>query len=229
MQTDPSTSLQGTSHGQTRELLLQAAAELFAERGFDPVTIREIASRAGVRHGGVNYHFRCKRELYLEVLARFGPPGNHVASGGNPELHAALRISDPVEAEVALRRMVRSHLVTMTEPPNPIACGLLEHEIKRPDGPDEQLFRWLVLLRHQALEHLIKVLAPHIDDPARLRLLAMGITSQCMIFRLARPVAYRLIDLDPKAIMEDSMIDRIADHIVQTTLQALVPVPGDQA
>ena len=51
----------------TRERLLVAAAALFAERGREGVTIRDIAATAGVRHGCINYHFRSKDELYHEV------------------------------------------------------------------------------------------------------------------------------------------------------------------
>ena len=52
----------------TRQALLRAGAELFAERGFDGVPIDEVAARAGVNKALISYHFRGKRGLYVAIL-----------------------------------------------------------------------------------------------------------------------------------------------------------------
>jgi AcrR family transcriptional regulator len=54
---------------RTRQALLEAAAELFAARGFDGVPIEDVAARAGVNKALISYHFRGKRGLYVAVLA----------------------------------------------------------------------------------------------------------------------------------------------------------------
>ena len=54
----------------TRQRLLDAAAQLFAERGFPNVTVRDICSRAGANVAAVNYYFRDKSGLYQEVINR---------------------------------------------------------------------------------------------------------------------------------------------------------------
>ena len=41
----------------TREALLAAGTELFAERGYDGVPVWEIADRAGVNKAMISYHF----------------------------------------------------------------------------------------------------------------------------------------------------------------------------
>jgi TetR/AcrR family transcriptional regulator, regulator of cefoperazone and chloramphenicol sensitivity len=53
---------------ETRRLLLQAAGEVFAERGFHQATIKEITDRAGASIASVNYHFQDKAELYAAVI-----------------------------------------------------------------------------------------------------------------------------------------------------------------
>jgi len=56
-------------HGiMTSEKILSAANELFMERGFDAVSVREIASKAGVNVALINYHFQSKENLFLSVL-----------------------------------------------------------------------------------------------------------------------------------------------------------------
>ena len=47
----------------TRVAILLAAGEMFAHRGFDGVSIREIVARAGVTLSAVNYHFGSKEAL----------------------------------------------------------------------------------------------------------------------------------------------------------------------
>ncbi|MGW2837719.1 TetR family transcriptional regulator [Streptomyces sp. NPDC001493] len=53
---------------RSRQLLLEAAAGLFAERGFDRSTTREIGERAGVDPALIARYFGGKAQLYLAVL-----------------------------------------------------------------------------------------------------------------------------------------------------------------
>jgi AcrR family transcriptional regulator len=53
----------------TREALIDAATELFAERGFDGTRVDQIALSAGVNKAMISYHFGGKKSLYNEILA----------------------------------------------------------------------------------------------------------------------------------------------------------------
>jgi TetR/AcrR family transcriptional regulator len=53
----------------SREALLAAGTELFAEHGFDGASVSDIARKAGVNSAMISYHFGGKRELYLAILA----------------------------------------------------------------------------------------------------------------------------------------------------------------
>lgn len=54
----------------TRARILDAAENLFAERGFDGASIRDIAVRAQVPAGLVSHHGGSKEELFFTVVAR---------------------------------------------------------------------------------------------------------------------------------------------------------------
>lgn len=54
----------------TREKLLDIAERLFAGHGFDGVSVRDITDAAEVRLASVNYHFKTKQNLFIEVIAR---------------------------------------------------------------------------------------------------------------------------------------------------------------
>jgi len=63
--------------GQIRKAtIIQAAASLFAEKGFSGTKTREIAERAGVSEALIFKHFPSKEDLYAAILAEESPvPG----------------------------------------------------------------------------------------------------------------------------------------------------------
>ena len=58
--------------GQRREQMLDAANALFAERGYDEVSVEDIASSAGVTRGLVHHYFGGRKEVYIALLERLG-------------------------------------------------------------------------------------------------------------------------------------------------------------
>jgi AcrR family transcriptional regulator len=62
----------GVTADQTRERLLRAAADVFAERGYDGTRVADIAAAAGVSNGALYAHFDSKAELLLAALRAHG-------------------------------------------------------------------------------------------------------------------------------------------------------------
>jgi AcrR family transcriptional regulator len=56
--------------GTTRSRLLDAAAEVFCERGYEGTTVAEVARRAGLTTGAIYANFRDKAELLLQTIER---------------------------------------------------------------------------------------------------------------------------------------------------------------
>jgi AcrR family transcriptional regulator len=52
----------------TRQSIIKAAVTLFAEKGFEASSVRDIVTKARVNQAAINYHFKGKDGLYLEVL-----------------------------------------------------------------------------------------------------------------------------------------------------------------
>lgn len=55
----------------TRSLLLDAAEEVFAEKGFTPASLDDIARAAGYTKGAIYKHFATKEDLFLAVSDRY--------------------------------------------------------------------------------------------------------------------------------------------------------------
>jgi AcrR family transcriptional regulator len=53
---------------ETREQLLKAAMELFAEKGYRGTSVRNVASKAGVTTGAFYSNFRSKRDIYIAII-----------------------------------------------------------------------------------------------------------------------------------------------------------------
>lgn len=69
--------------------ILNAAEELFSERGFAETSLRNITTRAGVNLAAVNYHFGSKKELIQAVFARFLKPFCVLLEGKLEQMHGA--------------------------------------------------------------------------------------------------------------------------------------------
>jgi AcrR family transcriptional regulator len=109
----------GVSAAETRDRLLHAAADAFAERGYDGARVADVAAAAGVTRGAMYAHFGSKADLFVcalrthgrRVLAEMFTAGPErsitellmVIGGGPPRLREA-RGYLLVEALVAARR-----------------------------------------------------------------------------------------------------------------------------
>ena len=67
----PSSSPRARDGQATRAAILDAAAEVFADRGFDGASLRDLAEAAGVTRSLIHHHFGSKEELWESVVDRF--------------------------------------------------------------------------------------------------------------------------------------------------------------
>jgi AcrR family transcriptional regulator len=78
----------GRKGRETAERILDVAEEVFAEKGYEGATLREVASRVGIRTPSLYNHFDGKDSLYAAVLERgIGPVLRALgesAAGENP-------------------------------------------------------------------------------------------------------------------------------------------------
>lgn len=90
---------------RTRRAILEAAASVFDERGYDAATIADILSRAGVTKGALYFHFASKQELAQGVL------DEQFAEGGVP--HRESKLQELVDVAMVLAyRMKREPMLS---------------------------------------------------------------------------------------------------------------------
>ena len=83
------------AQSDTVDRILDAAEELFAERGFAETSLRMITSKANVNLAAVNYHFGSKKALIHAVFARFLTPFSSTLEAAFDELEQKCQGTPP--------------------------------------------------------------------------------------------------------------------------------------
>jgi AcrR family transcriptional regulator len=111
---------QSSDSEDARELLLRAAVPLFAKKGFDGTSVKDIADRAGVNVSLVSYHFNGKEGLYKSCLEQFG----------KNRLAATERLLQPPqtleECRLRLEMFIDDMMVWFEEEPD--LCAIVQRE-----------------------------------------------------------------------------------------------------
>jgi TetR/AcrR family transcriptional regulator, regulator of cefoperazone and chloramphenicol sensitivity len=145
---------------ETRQRLLAAAAEVFAEKGFWEGSHAEICRRARINTAAVNYHFGGKEKLYVEAwrhaLAeslRAHPPDG----GVGPEAPAAQRLRGRILAFMQRLADPNNHEIEIMHREMANPTGLLTEIVPSALEPERQAFRSIVreLLGNEASEQQV--------------------------------------------------------------------------
>lgn len=210
------TDCQGRSE-DTKQRLMEAAGEVFAQQGFRAATIREICSRAGTHVGAVNYHFGDKEGLYAAVLAYA-----HTSAMRRypPDLGLEAGERDP---EARLRAFVHSFLLRMLAEGFPAWYGkFMAFEIAEPTKAFDQLIENTIQPLFTYLRDIVSELLRR-PRPAQERedeltfLCATSIVGQCLHYFTAR----RVIELLSPEGFDSADIQRLTEHVTRFSLGAI--------
>jgi len=201
----------------TRERLLEAAGEVFAEHGFRAATIRDICSRAGANVAAVNYHFRDKEGLYSAVL-------QYAYDRALQKHPPSLGVTPDTPPEERLKVFIRSFMMRIFDEGKPAWHGrLMIKEISEPTGALDLLIEQSVRAQFELLISILQALAGDRLPQARLRMCATSIVAQCIHAYYARHVIQKL---NPQLIYGPDNIDILVNHIFGFSLAAIRGLAG---
>lgn len=203
---------------RTRAKLLDAAGEVFAERGYYDATVRQICARAGANVAAVNYHFRDKLGLYTEVLRQT------VGAVQNEAIRKAL--DDEAAPEEKLRHAIRAMFQKMCGADRPdVRFGLMAHELAHPTPALSRVIDEAIRPIYSRLREIIGTILRLPSDNETTRLCTISVVGQIVHYAHARPV---LALLWPELKMTPRQVDQIANHIADFSL-AYIRVAGESA
>lgn len=159
----------------TRTRLIAAARTLFAERGFQNATIREIAARANTNLASINYHFRSKDDLYRAVLREA------LASPLNTPLPADAPVS--ASRDELLASFVSAIMFGIVDDGGNERSRLLAWELLRPTGLVTQANDVEILPFVGHALNVARAFAPENADADMLTDIALWLIGQCLLFR----------------------------------------------
>jgi AcrR family transcriptional regulator len=199
------------SEENTRDKILSAAGEVFAEQGFEGATIRAITERAGVNVAAVNYHFRDKAELYTRVVLD--------ACSARAAYREAM--AEAVDSpEERFRSLTYRFLEYLLDPARPNwKRRLMAREMANPTTAlDELVEKNIRPLRDEFLLPTLRELTSGCFSRRQLSYFGSSIMSQCLYFLQSRPIIDRL---NPDFKIGKSEIAEIAEHITRFSLAAI--------
>lgn len=191
MRTSPETTSPASRGERTRLAILDAAEQVFAERGFDGARLGEIAERVGIQRPAISYHFRDKRDLYQAVLRR-------LVGDLFERTRAALSGRDPLPMRV--ERAVTAWLDFIAARPAIAKIALREVAGSRPE--DGERLRRLLRPFYELVEELEESegdgddARPERRDPAQITSVIAGAT---LFFVGAIPAFSPEPNFDPSA------------------------------
>jgi AcrR family transcriptional regulator len=192
----------------TRERLLRAAGEIFAEQGFRSATVREISRRANVNVASVNYHFRGKEGLYSSVL-------RYTLDSAVKKYPLELGLKEGATHEEALRAFVRLLLSRVLDDGRPTWHGkLMAREFIEPTAALDQMIDEAIKPLYQSLSGILTDLMGPDSDEEKVRMCLMSIVGQCIYYFHVRPVIENIYqrEFGPKDL------EQLSEHITRFSL-----------
>ena len=196
---------------KTSDRIVEAAGEVFADRGFEQATVRDICQQAGANLAAINYYFGDKQKLYVEAVKRA-----HQWKMQQAEMPDWPGDTSPDEmlAGFILTMVRRMKLGDRDKWQN----RLMLREMMRSNGACAELVKDSIRPQFDILTTILRQLLPESCAEERLHLTAFSIVGQCLFYHIADPVIRKLVDEDE---YDSQSSEKIAEHITRFTLASL--------
>lgn len=198
-----------TPQDATKRRLIEEAGKVFAEKGFEAATVREICSSAGANLAAINYHFGDKEQLYLEAVQEAHCTG----AEDLPQLPPGM------PPDEKLRFFIRNLLERMIDPNRPAwHSQLMLREMAQPTKACEALVEGYIRPMANVLLSILDEIVPQTTANEDRFLIGFSIVGQCLFHKVHKPVAKLLVG---EPTYEAYTVERLADHIARYSLAAL--------
>jgi TetR/AcrR family transcriptional regulator, regulator of cefoperazone and chloramphenicol sensitivity len=199
-----------TSVEATSERVIEAAGEVFAEKGFESATVREICHRGKANLAAINYYFGDKRRLYVEAVKR--------AHLNRAQLFPLPNWAPHTPPQKKLADFVLTLLRRMISPSGSKWEGeLMIREIASPTEACQELVHDYIRPHFEALGTIIAELMPD-APPEKRHLVAFSVVGQCLHYRVTAPVTRMLVSDREFARYGPELL---AKHITDLTLHGI--------
>jgi AcrR family transcriptional regulator len=196
----------------TKQKILDAAGKIFAARGFQAATVREICKEAGVNGAAINYHFRDKKSLYFDTLRYW----QAAAFQKYPHIRETDTLLPPEER---LKAFIIQFLSRMLNEGRASWFGkLMAKEVIDPTEGLDIVVEEAIRPAFGVLRAIVAELLGDMSDERTIRLCCASTIGQCLWFFYAQPVIAKLFSGNTRNFTQP---DLIADHVARFSINAL--------
>jgi len=203
---------QAGAHGRTRQRLLDAARERFAEEGYWTASVRDICRAARANVAAINYHFGDKLGLYREVVTEA------LASVGNLDP----LIDVPADSPPADRiRHYVGHYLPRIAKPDELALWtqrLMGHELEAPTPLAPWIAERIIGPRLRFLGQAVAELLGCPPSDPRVDRCVMSLQAQCLAYR---PNKFAKAAMPERDAAMRADLDAAVEHVVVFTLAGI--------
>ncbi|MBY8609009.1 CerR family C-terminal domain-containing protein [Burkholderia arboris] len=232
------TSAGGYARGdETRQRIIEAAIELFGERGFAGASTREIAAMAGVNAPALQYYFENKEGVYracVETIAEngwevFAPAVGHAWA----MLDADADVDVLIDAFIGLLRALSDRMFTAPKTMNQRMFFAREQGGQEPASASEILMTRMRKPLNDVSAALIGRISGRPGDDPVTRLRALSLFGQLTVFHIAQRSALQLLDWEAfegerAALLIETIADQTRVLLGQWHAQRDVPAAGQE-
>jgi AcrR family transcriptional regulator len=168
----------------TRQKLIDAAGQIFSEKGFEATTVREVCQAAGANIAAIHYHFGDKERLYIEAV-KFAHCQQGVVNFDWPP---------SCSPEQKLEGMIFHLMEMMLEDDAPSwHIELMMRELARPTAACQALVEEFISPMFSQLLDIVTEFFPDGTPLLFRQRLGLSVVSQCLLYRYHRPIGRLLL------------------------------------
>jgi AcrR family transcriptional regulator len=196
----------------TQERLVDAAGRIFAEKGYDGATVRDICQLAAVNLAAVNYYFRDKEHLYIETVKS--------ACQRQAEQFPLTEWPAGTPPVAKLRDFIKALVSRMIDHPSLQSewhRQLLLREMAQPTAACAEMVRDVIRPMADVLSAILLEFMPGLPERKRW-LIGFSIVGQAFFHRMAWPIVSSLVGEEEHGAYDAALL---TEHITQFSLAAL--------
>ena len=211
MDSVPSSSAAESPAEIRRAQIMEAAAAVFAEKGYQRATVKEIATRAGVAPGTIYLYFENKRDLLLAIA-------DHLIGQAWGQTQAQMT---QVDAESYIAAVLRNTLCFVQQ--NKSLIQALITEIWTDDHLQDQFFGQILAPIFEAgVGYLQAQVAAGISRPCQVEIVIPTVAGSLIVLSILRALA-------PGQFLAGFSEDQVVDELTSLYLYGLGPGSSEEA
>ena len=194
---------------ETREAILEAAADEFADKGFALASMREICRRAGANSALANRYYESKEVLYRTVAKRF------FGDLGKPMAELAATVMDEASWRTAVRTWIEDflYMTIPTAKAQQRCAGLFKQEVTNPTKFHNEFKKDFGKPVYDSLRALV---AMKVKDEVKVELVTSSVWAQVSVYALADREWHRAFR--PKGVKDEAWRREVGDFICENLM-----------